>query len=438
MRKGWEEDEVKIRMYDCKFGDCFRLMEQDEVDLYVDFGIHPFCGAKWRDAQFARIIDDMPDEMDFLLTHYHADHFSGAVYMAKNTNKRFRNVYIPNVWDYSESIDIIMLLLLRGFYSKFTMNQNLTLFDFLWSICKMDSRIYFLSRGVKFRNHQYVTLWPSLDFVSDNTKDIMMKIRTHFQQEDLEQLEKIAEELRNLVRRMREGDYDKEDIIKELNALKWDYTSLTGRMTSSSLSNHYINKLNKLGNDISVVFQNDKDFSEGNMTITFGGSKEYVAGIFNTIRNEYTESSCIGGVQGGLWYLDNKQEDFSKDGEEYQIGLEVVNQRNILFTGDLSENWENIIDNIDKVVEMHSKYHVIKIPHHGTDRTYHYFGDMMTSESVALIPNGGKVRKGWGVSEKYRNDFIQVRNRTVCAGAHCQSPFCPRGMCIHSNLYVDI
>lgn len=31
---------MEIRMYECGFGDCFRLREANQVDLYVDFGIH--------------------------------------------------------------------------------------------------------------------------------------------------------------------------------------------------------------------------------------------------------------------------------------------------------------------------------------------------------------------------------------------------------------
>lgn len=31
---------MEIRMYECGFGDCFRLRRKNDTDLYVDFGIH--------------------------------------------------------------------------------------------------------------------------------------------------------------------------------------------------------------------------------------------------------------------------------------------------------------------------------------------------------------------------------------------------------------
>ena len=78
---------MKIRMYECGFGDCFRLREENQVDLYVDFGIHT---SSWSGIdkinRFDNIIADMGKDTDFLLTHYHDDHFNGAIYMATHTN----------------------------------------------------------------------------------------------------------------------------------------------------------------------------------------------------------------------------------------------------------------------------------------------------------------------------------------------------------------
>lgn len=90
---------MKIRMYECGFGDCFRLetgqnQETGQNDLYVDFGIHT---ASWtrkeRERRFDYIISEMKEKKDFLLSHYHEDHFNGAMYMAKNSSERFTNVY---------------------------------------------------------------------------------------------------------------------------------------------------------------------------------------------------------------------------------------------------------------------------------------------------------------------------------------------------------
>ena len=59
---------MEIRMYECGFGDCFRLREANQVDLYVDFGIH---SSSWsgndKTNRFDNIIADMNEKKDFLL-----------------------------------------------------------------------------------------------------------------------------------------------------------------------------------------------------------------------------------------------------------------------------------------------------------------------------------------------------------------------------------
>ena len=94
-------------MYECGFGDCFRLREEGDIDLYVDFCIH---NSSWNEGdridRFHSIIADMEkeEERDFLLTHYHDDHFNGVKYMADHTENKYRNVYIPDVWNIHGSV----------------------------------------------------------------------------------------------------------------------------------------------------------------------------------------------------------------------------------------------------------------------------------------------------------------------------------------------
>lgn len=93
---------MKIIMYDCGYGDCFQIKEKNQNDLYVDFGIHKsLMKESVRENRFSDIIGEMNEnhDADFLLTHYHEDHYNGAIYMAQNSNYRFSNVYIPDVWD---------------------------------------------------------------------------------------------------------------------------------------------------------------------------------------------------------------------------------------------------------------------------------------------------------------------------------------------------
>ena len=52
-------------MYECCFGDCFRLVKKGHKDLFVDFGIHEYtCSKSEREKRFNNIINDMGDEKD--------------------------------------------------------------------------------------------------------------------------------------------------------------------------------------------------------------------------------------------------------------------------------------------------------------------------------------------------------------------------------------
>lgn len=56
---------MKIRMYECCFGDCFRLVKKGHKDLFVDFGIHEYtCSKSEREKRFNNIINDMGEEKD--------------------------------------------------------------------------------------------------------------------------------------------------------------------------------------------------------------------------------------------------------------------------------------------------------------------------------------------------------------------------------------
>ena len=68
---------MNITMYECGFGDCFKLEDNNKNTLYVDFGIHDHSmGKSKRECRYDQIIHSMPDNCDFLLTHYHDDHYA--------------------------------------------------------------------------------------------------------------------------------------------------------------------------------------------------------------------------------------------------------------------------------------------------------------------------------------------------------------------------
>ena len=113
---------MKIRMYECGFGDCFRIMQEGQRDLYVDFGMLQSNSSKSdREKKFDNIINEMNEDKDFLLTHYHLDHFNGVLYMKRNRHS-FRHVYIPDVWNINYREEAFALLLLRDILRKDTIS----------------------------------------------------------------------------------------------------------------------------------------------------------------------------------------------------------------------------------------------------------------------------------------------------------------------------
>lgn len=370
---------MEIRMYECGFGDCFRLREENLDDLYVDFGIHT---SSWsgndRINRFDGIIAEMEEDKDFLLTHYHDDHFNGAIYMATNTPHRFNNVYISDVWNMPESVYVTSLTLLRGIFTRSVILGENTIIDFLETICTRRSRIHFISRGVRFHNDQYIALWPERNCVARKAQRIFEELQDELGEENLERIERIANRLNALVTAL-ENNTDSviEPYVDRFNELREEY--LAAQRTFDNLygknyDNNVQYRLTKFGNEISIVFQN------------------------------------------------------------YQA------DRSVLFTGDFGKkrNWLFIENNRDGLVGMHNYYEVIKLPHHGTDSYYHSFVGRVQATSTLMIPNG-YIKQNWYVSSIYKMDSVAIRNRTVCAhNISCLRCACPRGRCIYPNLYLDI
>lgn len=380
MSKLYKENVVmEIRMYECGFGDCFRLREENQADLYVDFGIHTSSWSRNdKTNRFDGIIADMEENKDFLLTHYHDDHYNGAIYMATETLHRFNNVYISDVWNMPGSVYITSLTLLRGIFTRSVILGKNTIIDFLETICTRHSRIHFISRGVRFHNNQYISLWPEKNYVARKAQKMFEKLQDELGEANLERIERMANQLNALVVAMENGnDGVIDDYVTQFNELRKEYFSVQGIFDDLYRDNYDNNvqyRLTEFGNEISIVFQN------------------------------------------------------------YQA------DRNVLFTGDFGKkrNWSFIENNRDGLVDMHAYYEVIKLPHHGTEPYYHSFVGRVQDTSTLMIPNG-YIKKHWYVSTKYNRDSVAVRNRTVCAhNTKCLGPACPHGKLIYPDLYLDI
>lgn len=369
---------MNVRMYECGFGDCFRLREDNQVDLYIDFGIH---ASSWKGIEkvkrFDQIISDMGEKKDFLLTHYHDDHFNGVIYMAANSEHRFENVYISDVWDMPESVQVTGLTLLREIFTRSVISENNTIINFLKSICTRHSRIYFISRNIKFHNNQYIALWPKKDYVAKKALEIFEKLQDKLNKKILKEIISIASQLNSIVL-----SYSRDGVMENYET---QFTELQERLLKvqtefeklykGNYDNNIQYKLTKFGNYISIVFQN---CHQGN--------------------------------------------------------------RNVIFTGDFGKkrNWSFIEKNRDNNVEMHPHYDIVKVPHHGTNSYYHSFRRRIDGMSTLMIPNGyGNSR--WNISPNYNRDSIVVKNKTVCAyNKKCFGVVCPNCTYIYPKFYLDI
>ena len=234
---------MNIRMYDCMFGDCFRVEpETDKYNpLYVDFGIHHRSAPKIsREDRYKKIIEDMPDHKDFLLTHYHEDHYDGVIYMYQNFPcQRFDNVYIPDIWNISGSVYFVSLILLKGLLGNYYLNNNITLFSFLASICRNSGRIHFISKG-DIVQKVYTVLWPEMDNIKvPNDLDIPDELR------------EIASDIVRVMQRIGENGEVGEEYATVFDGLNDRFRQLS---QPDDPNNSNIRKLSDWENNISIVF----------------------------------------------------------------------------------------------------------------------------------------------------------------------------------------
>lgn len=377
---------MHIRMYHCGFGDCFNLIDKHNNSLYVDFGIHNNSMDKaTREAKYDRIVNLMQGKDDFLLTHYHDDHYAGAIYMAK-MKRQFRNVYIPDIWNINESVQVVSLLLLRGLITKSVLKNGLSIIHFLQEICCSKGRIYFVKRNTKIQQ-SYIALWPDEKYIEKRAKEIYQDLT--YDGEIIERLTELSEGLRRLVLRMAEIDNPESrmEIRGALEKLERNYKAMLHlfdkKQNLLAKKQNLQCKLSEFGNNISIVFQNEK--------------------------NEI--------------------------------------DRKILFTGDIRAKriWEYIESNEDQRIPMHSSYDVIKIPHHGTSRYYHDFYNKISSDTILLIPNG-IIKYNWKIDGKYSDDANRAKCTVICAdnkacGAVSQCGRCvcyQYVLCNNSNGYIDL
>ena len=361
---------MSVRMYDCGFGDCFCIMDE-YVDrpLFVDFGVNTFSKVGKKTLTYMKVLQDMQQlvnegGIDFLLTHYHTDHFSGLMHLIRNRERcvalsciRFENVYIPNVWNIANSREVVMALLLS--YLPRHGKRKMNIIDFLMAICQTGGCVHLINRGSVIGD-ALIALWPPKDLTVEN----------YFREIDgggeefLTRLSDIADRLINIVHTLilNQENRTYTDALFHLKTLRTRFYELC--QTAPHIDENTEIRLNTFGNEISIVFQN--------------------------IHKE-------------------------------------AGERNILFTGDVhSKAWNDMETlQLQDGIFLHEQYGVIKVPHHGTETYYHDFGEYIpdSQEIKFLIPNGDMKKFGHKISSHYPNSlrgaFVCCSNNNNCEEETC-------------------
>lgn len=388
------------RMYNCYFGDCFRISNDGQKDLLVDCGIHPnsICeNKKTKKNRFDFIHSDiLGKNTDFLLTHYHEDHYNGIISISKNHNYKFDDVYIPDIWNEQVSIDAVNVVLLEEMLAECYLARNRSLVDFLKAICS--SKIHFVKKDDPIQD-KYVALWPTIDFINRRAHslhgDAVENLQLNGIQSEL--LYSIAGRIKSAVLDMREDNVPVEEILERCRIAENDMTRFVETLNSDNKTytknaKKQIKYLSEFGNDISIVFHN----------------KTY---------------------------------------EKYE---------NILFTGDFGSDsylWNEMLypSGNPESRSLYSNYHIIKVPHHGTKPYFNsIMADIIDQKSIFLIPNSnckGKLSSAT-ISQNYSLLSLSKEATTICTNTnHCDACSINNNTCScrryenvssRPNNYIDI
>ena len=328
---------MAVKMYDCDFGDCF-MIEKEHVEggvpLFVDFGVHSRSKALHPPTKrYDAIIGDMPSNMDLLITHYHDDHYSGIMHMyRKGGCKRFRKVYIPDVWEKTQKYLLIKMLILSTIYDGSTKSQ-VNIADFLKTICY--SEVHLVKRGDSISDN-FVALWPVKRDIRKKVSPISLECLSREDRDTLEDCAKILyDAVRQIVDRNNEADKSNNGIVMQMLD---ECSQRIQNININNISKELTTKLNKFGNQISIVFRNKRYRSSG---------------------------------------------------------------RNMLFTGDIDNTTLNKLCKCKGYPKMLRDISIIKVPHHGTDSYYFDFNSLITKsgDGILLIPNGSIPK--WEISRYY-------------------------------------
>lgn len=352
-------------MYNCGFGDCF-CIEDEYVKrpLYIDFGIHNQSLVGTKKKRYGEIAKDMmyannhdKKKSDFILTHYHEDHYSGI----RNKKKilKFENVYIPDIW----KRDTLFLIVLDIIFKRKRKKRGATnILDVLLSIANTQGKLCLVSRGSTI-GAGLVALWPDKNYLEKEAGGLIEELNIYrMYEEHLSELNQIVSSLQKRVEELHNQERMQNSTLtyksKSSLSIREIEAAIKKLEAKIQIPPNYESKIDEFNNEISIVFQNK------------------IEGC-NHKKSCYTGKECV-----RCYYKHWR--------------------RNILFTGDVPKKILEKLSKKTDALRMYEKYDVIKIPHHGTENYYFDFSTyVFRGITKCLIPNGTIKIKGHDVCPNY-------------------------------------
>lgn len=371
----------EIEVYNAHFGDCIVIREiEEKSNLLVDFGIHYNSvinyepQGKNREVLTTHIAEDIARryshcKLSLLITHFHEDHVSGLIYMYKSEDKRYENlfskIYIANMWN--NPFAIAMSFLEQLILSHECKNGKLprtdnSLLDLVEFLCVNISNVHLLSRGEKFENDKYITLWPMKDDSKNDGEDYFNKIKKEFNLS-----EKFEKRLIYLSRNVC-------NLASECTSMRENY--------DSGLVSYVEKNIERMQGDY-FYLQNESH------------------NLFRHFKEEWLSDKII------------KLNEFN---HKYNIVFQNTQSdgHNILFTGDMERSQMKYLEEHSDIT-LHKCYKYIKIPHHGTKK--HGIDFSKYSPKNIIITNG---QVGMNSNDSYKIDTIygDLNARHVCTNSN--------------------
>jgi ribonuclease BN (tRNA processing enzyme) len=383
---------MNLTMLDVGFGDCF-MLEDSSSRLIIDCGtLNPKEHTNKFDGLFHHMTSNVLPLNAAMVTHFHKDHCSGFVYMAKkNPRPIFDTIYLPNIL--TRDTLIVNAAIIGMAFESIPRELAAAKYQFkvlkaLYGLARPNSEFFFINEGSKlsFSTKHFDVYSPIID--SHYYTDYKDKINEiHSALIDIPEYRQIME------------------LAQRTRLWSWaDEPSQSNVETYSVPNAHEIRSVNKelVNGDDLIGLQLHIERFAGFLT-----SQEY------STLNEHLRS-LLQEIIG-----------FRKDWNEASIVIKS-DDNSLMMTGDMTRRIYDIID-CKYNLSCGTKIKVFKVPHHGTQGTNtKYYSNSFPCAEQYLISNGSRCsRPNWYITKNYPQRYAPNTKMVCSSNMFCdRSPNC--------------